>query len=182
MRERTPPSLDRQWKTRVVAAARGEADERIKPVPVPADPVSRARERGMDLEIEPHRYVMRFQLTAGDLASASRQSLARWAHLVEVCRLPDWPLVSMSVEERTRPVAREEPTGTTVSGRPVAEIGGDDSNTRSPGSDPGSIRALPTSELLEGLLTPRPGVPGSPYRNPVEGQKAHDRTHPSRPL
>lgn len=88
-------SISHRWRTRMTAV-RGAGDESWRPSSQSAETALRtgALLRGGD-----DRYVIQFEVAGGGLAIATRAAMAKWARIHELCSLPDWPLITMTVEE-----------------------------------------------------------------------------------
>ena len=86
--------LAQSWRARVIA------ERGTDPMPWTFTTSRRenAERAGVRARCEDDRYELSFEVCAGDLALATRAAMARWARLYELYALPDWPLVSVSVD------------------------------------------------------------------------------------
>jgi hypothetical protein len=83
-----------RWYARVVAIG-GPGAESWRPPTVASE---RAERSAVALRADGVRYDLEFEVSAEHLALATRAAMAKWARLYELCELPDWDLVSVTVE------------------------------------------------------------------------------------
>jgi hypothetical protein len=85
-----------RWYARVVAIG-GPGAESWRPSTVPPEQAERS---AVALRADGVRYDLEFEVSAEHLALATRAAVAEWARLYELCELPDWDLVSVTVERK----------------------------------------------------------------------------------